>query len=148
MNKLIAMAALAVAFVIAAPSAAHAQTMTCEVVEIVATKTGSPSVDPQLKDVAKKLKSKAFSAWDTFTQRARLAKQVAVLKAETFGVPGGTVTLTIEAIKKRRLSLDLEIVPNKGKGSVKSKGKVSTGDFLLFARGDDAGAVITAIGCK
>jgi phosphate-selective porin len=151
MNRLIAMAALAVAFVIASPSSASAQTMTCQVVDIVATKTDQPAIDPDLKDVEKKLKGKAFSAWNTFKQRARLAKQVEKGSAADYDVPGGKVTVTVLNVtqkkKRTRYELDITLQPKSGKSSARSKSKVDSGDFALFARGDEE-ATITAISCK
>lgn len=147
----LAMAAVAAAFVIARPAVARAdQSMTCEVIEIVATKSDDPGIDPQLKDVSRKLKSKAFSAWNTFRQRARLAKQVQKGQTEDYDAPGAKVTVTLTDVikkKKTRVALDISIQPKSGKSSGKSKSKIDAGDFVLFARGEDE-AIITAVGCK
>ena len=126
--------------------------MQCQVIEILATKTDHPSVAPELKDVAKKLKTKAFSAWNTFTQSGRSSKTLSRMVPETFDLPNGKATVMIREVdhpakKRARVTLDIGLAKKSGKHYADTKSSVDAGDFLLFARGGDDG-IITAVGCQ
>ena len=62
---------LAAALVIATSSAAFAEDKAdCEYLEITASTTKAPSIDPELKALDKKLKKPPFASWKTFHKRS------------------------------------------------------------------------------
>lgn len=130
-----------------------AATMSCEIVEIEASTTGKPSIDPDLKDLEKKLKKGPFSAYDTFAKSARITKQLAVLKNERFATPKGGVDLIIRDVdktkKRPRVSLGIRLEDETGKQYLETKMSADAGDYLLFARTvSSKQSIITAVGCK
>src|SRR5688572_29497471 len=104
---LITIAVLAVA----APTA---MADTCEVVEIEASVTESPSVDAALGDLKKKLSKMPFSAFNTFKQSKRENKSMSENVPQSFTAPHGGVDLIIRSIdkpskKKKRYGLGVGI---------------------------------------
>jgi hypothetical protein len=145
---------LALAALVVASPTAHADTLTCEVVEIEASNTTSPSVDAALADLAKKLSQMPFSAFNTFKQAARQSRAVASGGSETFNVVHSNVDVGLKSVtaatkkKKARTSLAVGITTGSKKW-VDTKGSVDSGDFLMFARTStkDTG-LIYAVGCR
>lgn len=126
----------------------------CQVVEIEASNSQSPSVDAALSDLAKKLSKMPFSAFNTFKQSARQSRAMAAGSSQSFNVVHGTVDISFDKVtaakkKKKRLSLGVAITAN-GKASrwVDTKGSVDAGDFLMFARTvNSTTGIIYAVGC-
>jgi len=149
-----AVLALAIVLALAAPAHAQQASMSCEVVEIEATVSDKPSIDPGLKDLEKKLKKGPFAAYNTFVQSARVSKKLEVLKAERFATPKGAVNLIIREIarpskKRARLALGIRLENEHGKEYMDTKMSVDGGDFLLFARtAKEQKTTITAVGCR
>ena len=131
-----------------------ATTMTCEVVEIEASNDEKPSIDPELKDLEKKLKKGPFSAYNKFVKSARIAKKLEVMVADAFDTPKGEVTLIVREIdkpskKRTRLSLGIQLETESGKQYIDTKSSVDAGDFLMFARTvSDKLSIVTAVGCR
>lgn len=131
------------------------QSMKCEVVEIEATKADQPSMDPDLKDLEKKLKKGPFSSFNKFTKLAREGRKLLVLKKERFDTPKGAVEVIIRDIgqptkkKRARLSLGITLETEKGTQYLDAKQSVDAGDFLMFARQlSETHTIVTAVGCK
>lgn len=155
-----ALALLIAAAVVATSAPVRAQkktattTMTCEVVEIEASNDEKPSIDPELKDLEKKLKKGPFSAYNKFVKSARIAKKLEVMVADAFDTPKGEVTLIIREIdkpskKRTRLSLGIQLETESGKQYIDTKSNVDAGDFLMFARTvSDKQSIVTAVGCR
>lgn len=147
LRSLITIAVLAFA---ATPALAE----TCEVVEIEASVTNSPSVDASLNDLSKKLKKMPFSAFNTFKQSKRESKSMSENVPDSFTAKHGSVDLIIRDIdkpakKKKRYSLGVGITNDKGVRWVDTKGSIDAGDFLMFARTvSDSSGIIYAVGCK
>lgn len=129
-------------------------TMTCEVVEIEASTAEKASIDPELKDLEKKLKKGPFSTYNRFVKSARIAKKLEVMVADAFDTPKGEVTLIIREIdrpskKRTRLSLGIQLETESGKQYIDTKSNVDAGDFLMFARTvSDKQSIVTAVGCR
>jgi len=141
------------ALVVASP-AAHADTLTCEVVEIEASNTKAPSVDAALTDLAKKLSQMPFSAFNTFKQSARQSRAISSSATETFNVVHANVDVNLKTItaatrkKKARTALGVGITSGTKKW-VDTKGSVDVGDFLMFARTvNSSSGIIYAVGCR
>ncbi len=152
-RTLLALVVLIGTLLLAAPARAD-ETLTCEVVEIDASKTDAPTIDAALKDLEKKLRKAPFSAFNTFRKSARQSKSMTKLNSETFTTPHGAVTVIIRDIdrptkkKKKRLSLGIQLETKAGKQYTESKVSIDAGDFTMFARGSDKEGVITAVGCR
>jgi len=137
----------------AAPARADDKT-TCEVVEIEASASEKPSIDPDLKDLEKKLKKGPFSAYNKFVKSARVSKTMEVMVSQSFDTPKGEVDLIVREIskakkKRTRLSLGIQLETESGKRYIDTKMTVDAGDFLLFARTvSDKQSIITAVGCR
>lgn len=138
---------------VAAPARAE-ESMTCEVVEIEASASDKPSIDPALKDLEKKLKKGPFSAYNKFVKSARIAKKLTVMVQESFDTPKGGVDVIIREIgkaskKRTRLSLGIQLETESGKQYIDTKSNVDAGDFLMFARTvSDTQSIVTAVGCR
>ena len=146
---------LSILFLGAIAARAHADdTLKCEVVEIDATQTAHPSIDPDLKDLEKSLKKGPFAGYNTFKKSARISKQVTVLKVANYSTPHGATELLIRAIDKSegkapRLTLSVGLDDESGKRYVDASQKVDVGKFVLYARTvSDTESIVTAVGCK
>jgi PBP1b-binding outer membrane lipoprotein LpoB len=141
------------ALVIAAPAAHADDTVQCEVVEIEASTTNSPTIDAALNDLAKKLSQMPFSAFNTFHQAARQSRAITAGNTESFNVTKANVDVALNTVtaatkkKKARVSLAVGITSNNKKW-VDTKGSIDVGDFLMFARTvNKTSGVIYAVGC-
>lgn len=148
-------AVILLALVIAAPAAFADDKLQCEVVEIEASVSSSPSVDAALDDLAKKLSQMPFSAFTNFTQAARQSRAMSAGSTEKFNVVHGDVDVSLSKVsaatkkKKARVSLSVAITAS-GKSArwVDTKGSIDVGDFLMFARTvSKTSGVIYAVGC-
>lgn len=129
--------------------------MSCEVVEIEATKADKPSIDADLKHLEKKLKKGPFASFNKFTKLARETRKLVLLKKERFDTPKGAVEVIIRDIgqatkkKRARLSLGITLETEKGTQYLDAKQSVDAGDFLMFARQvSETQTIVTAVGCK
>jgi hypothetical protein len=139
----------------AAPARAEdlPESMTCEVIEIEASNAEKPSIDPDLKDLEKKLKKGPFSAYNRFVKSARIAKKMEVMVSEAFDTPKGEVNLIIREIgqkkKRTRVSLGIQLETEAGKQYIDTKSNVDAGDYLMFGRTvSDKLSIVTAVGCR
>jgi hypothetical protein len=145
---------LSLLFLGAIAARAHADdTLKCEVVEIDATHSDHPSIDPDLKDLEKSLTKGPFAAYNTFKKSARISKDVTVLRVANYSTPHGATELLIRDIdrdaKPPRLSLSIGLDDESGKRYVDAKQKVDVGKFALYARTvSDTESIVTAVGCK
>lgn len=152
-RTVLAVGVLIVTLLLGAAPARAEETLTCEVVEIDASKTDKPAIDAALKDLETKLKHAQFSAFNTFRKSARISKSMTTLNSETFTTPHGAVTVIIREIKrpskkKVRLSLGIQLETKAGKQYTDSRVNIDAGDFTMFARASDRVGVITAVGCR
>jgi hypothetical protein len=139
---------------LAAGAPAYAQdAATCEVVEVIASNTDKPSIDPDLGDLKKKLSKGPFAGYNTFKKSARLSKRLEGMKEADFDTPRGKTSLILRGLdkgkKRARISLGIEVAAEDGKRYVETRTSVDAGDFLLFGyTPSEKETVITAIGCK
>ena len=136
------------------PITASADSLKCEVVEIHASVTDTPSIDPELKDLSKKLKRAPLNAFNTFRKLARVARTLEVNVPASFDTPKGETSLTLTDIargekKRTRASLDVDVRDEAGKRYVSTEGHIDVGDFLFFGKTiSDTESILTAVGCK
>lgn len=154
MSKILLALGVVIGALVLGAAPAHAEdTLTCEVVEIDASKTSTPDIDAALRDLEAKLKHAQFSAFNTFRKSARISRAMTKLNSETFTTPHGAVTVIIRDIsrtskRKVRLSLGIQLETKAGKQYTDSKVSIDVGDFTMFARATSKTGVITAVGCR
>lgn len=133
---------LASAFVVASAvvmgGVAHAQpavapSVTTNLIEISAKTGASPSVDPELKPLEKKLARPPFSSWNQF--QVLMKTQQTLVKRKPAAVPlkigKATVTL-VEIVDKSKCRLSVTIEDAKGKQIVNNTSTVEGGDYLVY----------------
>jgi hypothetical protein len=139
------------AILLAAPAAAFADRK-CEVVEIHASKSDKPSIDPDLKDLKKKLKG-PFAAFNTFKKLARIKASLKKNKPFDFETPNGKTTANLVSVdegkKRPRITADLDLHAKDGTRYVGGRYDFDASDFVLFSyQLSDDESIITAFGCK
>jgi hypothetical protein len=108
--------------------------VTCDFIEIGATKTKTPSMDPALGPVEKKLKKPPFSSqWTEFKQLSSTTKKLDKKQAESFPLKQGALTATLlETVDKSSARLNVTIESPKGKKAVDNTSTVSAADYVIF----------------
>ena len=129
-----------------------APAVTCDFIEIGATKGKSPSIDPKLAPVERRLKKAPFSTqWSEFKQLSQTSKKLVKKKTETIGLAQGSATATlIEIVDKSKVRITITIDSAKGKQSVNQTTLLDAGDYvihtMLLPPNDDGHLV--AVTCK
>jgi len=117
---------------------ASAQTnASCELIEISATTTKDPSIDADLKVLAKKLQKAPFSSWNHFKVLSRAAKTLTQNKAEAAKLSHSTATLLLSGISATtppRVSLTVTVDDQDGKRVLDTKLNSDAGDWLVVGR--------------
>lgn len=131
-----------------APAPLH---VTCEFIEISATKGKAPSIDPKLGPVEKKLKKAPFSAqWTEFKQLSRATRKLAKKKTETIPLKQGAAAATlVELVDKSKARITVTIDNAKGKQAVNQTSLLDAGDYVIHAvvLPNDDGHLV-AVTCK
>jgi hypothetical protein len=111
-----------------------AATVTCDFIEIAATKGKGASVDPALGPVEKKLKKAPFSTqWSEFKQLSTTSKKLDKKKTETFALKQGSVTATLlETVDQQGARLNVTIESPKGKKAVDNTSVMSAADYVIY----------------
>lgn len=113
-----------------APAALH---VTCDFIEIAATKSKTPSMDGRLGPVEKKLKKGPISAqWNDFKQLTQASKRLEKKKTETIGLKHGSSTATlIEIVDKSKVRITVTIDNAKGKQVMSQTSLIEPGDYVI-----------------
>ena len=139
---------------LALPTAAFADSLSCEVVEIRASKTDNPSMDPDLKDLKKKLSRAPLNAFNTFKMLSRISYRLELNTPHTYTTAKGETSLTLTDVdrpekKRARASLDVQVLDANHKRYVSTEGHIDVGDFLFFGLSiSETESILTAVGCK
>lgn len=114
----------------APPAALH---VTCDFIEIAATKSKTPSMDGRLGPVEKKLKKGPISAqWNDFKQLTQASKKLEKKKTETIGLKQGSSTATlIEIVDKSKVRITVTIDNAKGKQVMSQTSLIEPGDYVI-----------------
>ena len=146
---------LAACVMLAAWSAdAQADTASCDVFEIKATKDGT-TIDAELEPLKKKLAKPPFSAWKSFTLTKKHAVKAEIMKSVTLKLAaGGKLGLLYKERndgkgKKPRLRVVMTLDDAQGKRKADITLKFDSGDFCLVGQdaGKDGSAKVLAIRC-
>jgi hypothetical protein len=129
----------ALATVAAAPAAAHADAVTCSIIEIEASTAAPPSMDPGLKPLEKKLRRPPFSSWNNFKKLGAQALTLETMKPAVASLVHGKATLILRDMqppgaKKSRLSLGISLDDDAGKRVLDSKVNVDASDYFVVGR--------------
>ena len=116
----------------APPAAVH---VTCDFIEISATKGKTPSIDPKLGPVEKKLKKAPFSAqWNDFKQLTQATRKLEKKKTEAIALKQGAMTATlVEIVDKSKARITVTIDNAKGKQAVNQTTLLDAGDYVIHA---------------
>jgi len=109
-------------------------TVTCDFIEIAATKGKAASIDAALGPVEKKLKKAPFSTqWSEFKQLSTTSKKLDKKKAEAIPLKQGSATATLlETVDKSGARLNVTIESPKGKKAVDNTSVVSAADYVIY----------------
>jgi len=141
---------LAAAIVVALASPAFAGDSDCSFMEIAATKTDKPSVDPELKPLEKKFKKAPFSAWNNFKKLSSGAVSLTKNKPEALKLKQGSASLMLRDRSDKRVELTVTMDDAKGKRVLEAKPAFKSGDWLMLGGPGDANddGHILALTCK
>ena len=145
--------AAAMLMLLALTTSARADSYSCEVVEIDATKATKPHIDSDIKDLEKVLTKGPFAVYNHFVKLKRTGKAQEVLKSATYALAKGSVTVLIRETattkKGTQLSFDIGLDDASGTRWLDAKQKAILGKFLLFSRTvSDSESIVYAVGCK
>lgn len=144
------LALLAAAMVVALAQPAFAGDADCSYMEIAASKTDKPSVDPELKALEKKFKKAPFSAWNVFKKLSSGMVALTRNKPETLKLKHGSATLMLRDRAEKRVELTVTKDDAKGKRVLEAKPAVKVGDWLMLGgpgETNDDGHIL-ALTCK
>ncbi len=131
-----------------APPPVH---VTCDFIEISATKGKALSIDPKLGPVEKKLKKAPFSAqWNEFKQLTQATRKLEKKKTEPIALKQGAATATlVEIVDKSKARITVTIDNAKGKQAVNTTTLLDAGDYVIHAvvLPNDDGHLV-AVTCK
>jgi hypothetical protein len=140
------------ATVVAAP-AAHADTVSCTIIEIEASTAEPPAVDAALKPLEKKLRKPPFSSWNNFKQLGSQSVSLETMKPGAFALVHGKAGLVLRDVtgdaRRPRLSLQITLDDGAGKRVLDSKVTVDAKDYLVVGRSlpENKGHLV-ALTCK
>jgi hypothetical protein len=107
--------------------------VTCEFIEVSATKAKPGSIDPRLAPMEKKLKKAPFSSqWSEFKQLSQASKKIAKEKPETVALTRGTAIATLhEIVDKSKARMTFKMNNAKGVNVVDQTSVVEAGDWVI-----------------
>lgn len=135
---------------VAQPKAPAAPAVSCEFLEISATSTKTPSMDPELEKLKKKFKKPPFSSWNTFKLLMKTNQTLEQRKAATIDLKQGKAIATLHGIvNQNSVRLAISLDDEKGKNIVNTTATFAGGDYLVYGHSlpDNAGHML-ALTCK
>jgi hypothetical protein len=128
------LAAIACVGATAAPVRAEGGSVfvTCDFMEISATKGKAPAMDPRLAAVERRLRKPPFSQWTEFKQLSQTSRRLEKGKAESVPLARGGATATlIEVVDKSKARLTVTISNARGKPAVQQTSLLDAGDYVI-----------------
>jgi hypothetical protein len=109
--------------------------VTCDFVEISATKAKAPSIDPQLAPIEKKLKKAPLSSqWNEFKLLSKATRKLEKKKTEAIALKQGAATATlVEIVDTSKMRITVTIDNAKGKQAVNQTTLLDAGDYVIHA---------------
>ena len=137
------------AVIVSLASVAHAEkNADCSYLEVVASSSKEPAIDPDLKPLEKKLTKRPFSSWNTFHKLSAGSVKLAQLTPDTLKLSKGASTILLRDRSDARLELTITMDGVDGKRWLDTKQSVPAGDWTMWVHnvGDDGH--ILALTCK
>lgn len=112
-----------------------AVSVTCDFIEISATKGKTSSIDPKLAPIEKKLKKAPFSTqWTEFKQLSETSRKLEKKKTEAIPLKQGSATATlVEIVDKSKARITVTIDNAKGRQAVNTTTLLDAGDYVIHA---------------
>jgi len=128
---------------------APAPSASCDVVEVGATTEKAPSIDPELKPLAARLK-KVLGAQNSYKQLSRQSTSLAKNKPDTLALKNGKATVMLRDRAKSHFEVTISLDDSGGKRWVNNtQAAVDGGDWLMFAHdAPNNAAHLVALTCK
>ncbi len=150
------LAAAALVLVGGVPTARADTTASCAVVEIEASTSDAPLIDPDLRPLERKLKKPPFSSWNRFKRLGSHTLVLQPMKSGAQPLVNGKVELLLRDVtsggrKKPRVALGITLDDQDGKRVIDTKLAVDAGDWLVVGRslkGKGNRGQIVALTCK
>jgi len=120
----------------------------CNYLEIAATTSKSPAIDPELQPLEKKLKRPPFASWNTFHKLSGGPVALDKLKAETLKLGQGAASLLLRDRTDKRLELTISIDGADGKRVLDNKQSIAAGDWVVWGHNVKDDGHILALTCK
>ena len=133
----LASAAAAIGLVaFAAPARAE---IACTVLEIEAATAATPSIDPKLRPLERKLKKPPFTSWNSFQQLGTTQLGLDLQKSASAALVHGKINLHVRDVierpgKRARLQLGIALDDGAGKRVIDTKVNVDVGDYFVAGR--------------
>jgi hypothetical protein len=140
--------ALAVLVLLVSPLARADDKAECGYLEIEAANTKSPSIDPELKALERKLKSPPFTSWNTFRKLSGGGLALVKLKPETLRLKLGAATILLRDRTDKKVDITATIDGADGKRVLDNKQSVSVGSWTAWVHNVKDGGNILALSCK
>ena len=126
----------------------HAGTAECQYLEISATTSKAPAIDPELKALDKKLKKPPFSAWNTFHKLSGGPISLAKQRPNALKLAQGAVSLLLRDRTDKKLELAVTIDGADGKRVLDNKQALAVGDWSVWGHSVKDDGHILALQCK
>jgi hypothetical protein len=122
----------AVLVVAALATPAYAGDAECSFIEIAATTSKDAAMDPDLKQLEKKLKKPPFTAWNSFKKLSSGASSLTRNKPDALKLRQGTASLMLRDRTPKRVELTVTMDDAEGKRVLEAKPAFKAGDWLLL----------------
>jgi hypothetical protein len=119
----------------------------CSYLEISASTTKAPAVDPELQALDKKLKKPPFGSWNTFHKLSGGPVALVKLKAVSLKLAQGAATILLRDRTDKRLELTVSIDGADGKRVLDNKQSVTAGDWSVWGHNVKDDGHILALTC-
>jgi hypothetical protein len=120
----------------------------CSYLEIAATTTNKPSIDPELKPLEKKLTKPPFASWNTFHKQSGGPVALVKQKAEPLKLAQGAARILMRERTERKVELTIELDGSDGKRVLNNKQSVTVGEWSAWGHSVKDDGHILALTCK
>ncbi len=120
----------------------------CSYLEITASMTKSPAMDPELKPLEKKLKKPPFSSWNTFHKLSGGPVALSKQKSEALKLAQGAASILMRDRSEKAINLSVVIDGADGKRVLENKQSMTAGDWSVWVHNVKDDGHILALTCK
>lgn len=137
----------------ATPTLALADSPTCVMFEVAASRGETAKMDPSLAPIENKLKRPPLSSWNVFTLLMKASEKFEVMQSKTIKFKRATANIVLREVQsapKRRYSFSVAVDDEAGKRVVDTKYSFDAGDYVVIGRSvaGDAGHLLAIGGCQ